>query len=82
MNGFYRYSKTDMRRVADDIEKDNFYDVFKDVVPEPFRSDRALGKRIGDLVKFLHLTYFVTTFANPFESSDRPTTFDKYKRSI
>ena len=51
-------------------------------MPEPFASDLVLARRIGDLCKFIHLTYFVANLANPFETSDKPTTYDKFKRSI
>ena len=82
MNGFYRYSKTDMRRLPEDIDKNTFQEVFKEVVPEPFASDVELTRRMGDLCKFIHLTYFVASLANPFETSDKPTIYDKFKRSI
>lgn len=82
MNGFFRYSKTDSRRVHADEGKTQFYDIFKVIVPKEFTHDRILAQRVGDLCKFVHLTYNVYNSQMPFFSYDRPTSYAKFKRSI
>lgn len=81
LNGFYRYSRTDMRRDVQDTDKTDFCDVFRETVPEPFCQDIKLACRMRDLCKFIQLTYHVKYSNKPFEALMRETTKEKYKRS-
>ena len=82
LQNFYRYSKSDGRRMFEDQGKADFLDVWRVAVPPQYREDKKLAKRIGDLCKFNLLTYGVLSLDKPFAGHFRPTDYENFRRTI
>lgn len=67
LKSFFRFSQSDSRRAHEDSSKSDFFDVWRATVPPPFNKDEVLGRRIGDLCKFILLTYSVYRLDYSFE---------------
>lgn len=81
---YYRYNHHDGRLAIEDQGKKTFYEQWKNVVPEKFKHDKVLCKRVGDLIKFTLLTYSVRDIRMSIDPMDRDTITktDNYRHSL
>ena len=70
VNQFFSFTENDLRRRNDDAGKQNFFDCWREVVPEPFCYDRVLAKRINNLAKITQMTYSVDVYSKPFKDNN------------